>query len=84
MGDKGDGVAKVKGFVIFVPSVQKGDWVRIRIKKVLANVAFADKLREVQPPPQAEQQKQRAGPKDEFADIDLENLGEGTEDFGED
>jgi predicted RNA-binding protein with TRAM domain len=84
IGDKGDGVARVKGFVVFVPSVQKGDWVRIRIKKVLANVAFADKLREVQAPPESEQLRtQRPSTPKDFADsVDLDNL-EDSEDFGE-
>ena len=26
VGEKGDGIAKVKGFVLFVPNVQKGDY----------------------------------------------------------
>lgn len=42
VGEKGDGVAKVKGFVIFVPGVQQGDNVKVRITKVFRKMAFAE------------------------------------------
>ncbi|MBI2143233.1 TRAM domain-containing protein [Candidatus Woesearchaeota archaeon] len=42
VGAKGDGIAKKEGFVIFVPNTSTGDSVRIRITKVLSNVAFAE------------------------------------------
>ena len=42
VGEKGDGIAKKNGFVIFVPGVKAGDTVRIRITKVLRKVGFAE------------------------------------------
>ena len=42
VGAKGDGIAKKEGFVIFVPNTSTGDTVKIRITKVLSNVAFAE------------------------------------------
>lgn len=42
VGAKGDGIAKKEGFVIFVPNTSTGDNVKIRITKVLSNVAFAE------------------------------------------
>ena len=42
VGAKGDGIAKKDGFVIFVPNTSTGDNVKIRITKVLSNVAFAE------------------------------------------
>jgi len=42
VGEKGDGVAKKDGFVLFVPSVKEGDEVRIKITRVLRKVGFAD------------------------------------------
>ncbi len=42
VGAKGDGIAKKDGFVLFVPGVQKGDNVRIRITRVLRKVGFAE------------------------------------------
>ncbi len=42
VAEKGDGIAKKSGFVIFVPGTKVGDKVKIRIKKVAKKVAFAD------------------------------------------
>jgi len=41
-GEKGDGLAKVKGFVIFVPGAKQGERVKIKINKVLKKVGFAE------------------------------------------
>lgn len=43
-GEKGDGLAKKDGFVIFVPDVEVGDKVKIKINKVLKKVAFGEKV----------------------------------------
>ena len=42
VGEKGDGVAKVNGFVLFVPGTKEGETVRIRVTKVLSKVGFAE------------------------------------------
>lgn len=42
VGEKGDGIAKVKGFVLFVPNVKEGDSVKVRVTKVLRKVGFAE------------------------------------------
>jgi predicted RNA-binding protein with TRAM domain len=42
VGGKGDGIAKEKGFVLFVPGTKQGDEVKIRVTKVLKNVGFAE------------------------------------------
>ena len=42
VGEKGDGIAKKDGFVLFVPGVKQGQKVRIRVTKVLRKVGFAD------------------------------------------
>ncbi len=41
VGDKGDGIAKIDGFVIFVKNAVKGQRVKIKVEKVLESVAFA-------------------------------------------
>ena len=79
IGEKGDGVARVQGFVVFVSGVKKGDWVSAKVKKVLASVVFAEKIKDIEPPAQQHSQ----APRDEFSALDLEGLGEGSEDFGE-
>lgn len=42
VGAKGDGIAKVKGFVIFIPGTKQGETVKVRITKVLRKVGFAE------------------------------------------
>ena len=42
VGEKGDGIAKVKGFVIFVPNAKEGETVKIKITKVLRKVGFGE------------------------------------------
>lgn len=42
VGEKGDGIAKKNGFVLFVPNTKAGDNVRIRVTKVLRKVGFAE------------------------------------------
>ena len=81
VGGKGDGIAKVKGFVIFVPGVKKGDFVKIKIAKVLQNVGFAEVLQEVERP--AGSQKYAQVKPEELQQQEPEQQFEDTEDFGE-
>jgi predicted RNA-binding protein with TRAM domain len=41
---QGDGIAKVEGFVIFVPGTKVGDKVKIKVDKVLQKFAFGAKV----------------------------------------
>lgn len=41
VGSKGDGIARIKNFVVFVPNTQKNDKVRIKIISVKKTFAFA-------------------------------------------
>jgi len=38
IAQKGDGIAKVEGFIIFVPGTKVGDKVTIKVEKVLRNL----------------------------------------------
>jgi len=79
MGEKGDGIAKKQGFVIFVPGAKLGDYVKIRISKVLAKVCFAEVLekkevpadQKIVPPPKREDR--RAEPTEDFGEEDSGN-----------
>lgn len=82
VGDKGDGVAKVQGFVIFVPGTKKGDTVKIKIKRVSTNVAFAEKVGDASSA-QAPEDIKNMSHEDPIEQIDYDSLGEGSEDFGE-
>ncbi|OFV67296.1 deoxyribonuclease [Methanosarcinales archaeon] len=42
IGREGDGIAKIEGFVVFVPQTKIGDEVQVRINKVTAKVAFGE------------------------------------------
>ncbi len=37
----GDGIARIEGFVVFVPGTEIGDKIQIKLEKVLPNFAFA-------------------------------------------
>ncbi|MFB3764192.1 MAG: translation initiation factor IF-2 subunit beta [Methanotrichaceae archaeon] len=42
VGNKGDGIAKVDKYLVFIPSTVKGEVVRAKIKKVSGTLAFAE------------------------------------------
>jgi predicted RNA-binding protein with TRAM domain len=42
VGEKGDGLAKKNGFVLFIPGVKEGQQVKVRVTKVLRKVGFAE------------------------------------------
>lgn len=42
MGSGGDGIARINGYVVFVPGVKVNDEVEIRITKVLRKYGFAE------------------------------------------
>jgi predicted RNA-binding protein with TRAM domain len=44
ISQKGDGIARIKGFVIFVPDSKVGDQTKIQIDKVLRRFAIAHKV----------------------------------------
>ncbi len=41
---EGDGIARVEGFVIFVPQTKVGDKVKITVNKVMRKFAIAEKV----------------------------------------
>ncbi len=41
---RGDGVARVQGFVIFIPTAKQGTQVKIRIKEIRPNFATAEMI----------------------------------------
>ncbi len=76
VGEKGDGIAKKDGFVLFIPNAKEGDVVKIKVTKVLRRVGFAEIVGEGSAP--AEET-----PKDEAAPEEAEAPVEDSEDFGE-
>lgn len=43
LAKKGDGIAKIEGFVIFVPGTKVGDKIRVKVNKVMRKFAFGEK-----------------------------------------
>jgi len=41
---EGDGIARIEGFVIFVPQTKVGDNVKIKVNKVMRKFAIAEKV----------------------------------------
>lgn len=79
VGEKGDGIAKKNGFVLFVAGTKEGDEVRIKVTKVLRRVGFADVVGKAEGKP--EQDPSGAQPDEESPQ---EESPPDTEDFGED
>ena len=88
VGEKGDGVAKKDGFVLFVPNVKEGDYVRVKVTKVLRKVGFAEVVgvattpepqESVRAPARETVQERADEPEEEFQPSE-----DDSEDFGED
>ncbi len=77
VGEKGDGIAKKDGFVLFVPNTKAGDEVKIKVTKVLRNVGFAEVVGQASGPVESAE-----APAEEPA-AEEEPAPEDTEDFGE-
>ena len=83
VGGKGDGIAKIKGFVIFVPNVKKGDDVKIRITKVLRKVGFGEVIGqgEVSEYNEESEKKSKKHHEEEPLEEEMTEMDD-TEDFG--
>ena len=90
VGGKGDGIARVKGFVLFVANTKEGDFVMVKVTKVLEKVGFAEVVKQLD-------KKERPAPRQKrFETVSKESLErvpekpmydeniEDTDDFGED
>lgn len=47
VGSKGDGIAKKDKYTIYVPNGAKGDTLKIKIKKITGNLAFAEIIEKI-------------------------------------
>jgi predicted RNA-binding protein with TRAM domain len=83
VGEKGDGVAKKNGFVLFVPGVKEGDYVRVKVTRVLKKVGFAEVVGSAKSPEPEAQRVEEPVPKEEPEEV-FEPSEDDSEDFGED
>src|SRR3989338_6361888 len=95
VGEKGDGIAKKDGFVLFVPNTNEGDEVKVRVTKVLRRVGFAEVVGKGEASEEASEEPatEEDEPKDEESASDepedkepeeAEDTEKDTENFGED
>ena len=80
VGEKGDGIAKKDGFVLFVPNAKEGDEVKIKVTRVLRRVGFAEIVGNGSSSPSENSQSGDSG---SDASEEQEST-EDTENFGED
>ncbi|MBW2976370.1 TRAM domain-containing protein [Candidatus Woesearchaeota archaeon] len=83
VGEKGDGIAKKEGFVLFIPNTKEGQEVRIKVTKVLRKVGFAEVIGESQGSSKEEVPAEEQQEPETAADESEEKTVEDTEDFGE-
>ena len=89
VGEKGDGIAKKDGFVLFVPSTKQGDEVKIRVTRVLQKVGFAEVVGDKQPQEESgadegskedghesSEEETSSGSEEGYTGEDSENFGE--------
>jgi predicted RNA-binding protein with TRAM domain len=86
VGEKGDGLAKKDGFVLFVPNTKKGDNVKIRVTRVLKKVGFAEVVSQNGSSSQDSNDEPAEGsseaPQEEESSQDSEDFGEDDENNG--
>lgn len=80
VGEKGDGLAKVRGFVLFVPGTKEGEDCRVKVTRVLRKVGFAEKIGAAQPKDASQETKEGEQPEQP---AEKEADYEDTEDFGD-
>ncbi len=86
VGEKGDGIAKKDGFVLFVPGTKQGDDVRIRVTRVLQKVGFAEVVGEKSKEAEASEEAEESYEEptvEEGTKSEEDYSGEDTENFGE-
>lgn len=89
VGEKGDGLTKKNGFVLFIPGVKEGQQVRIRVTKVLRKVGFAEVIGQAGSAPAAEAPASESesfgeeAPAEEAPAAEESGSSEDSESFGE-
>jgi len=76
VGEKGDGIAKVQGFVLFVPGVKEGEAVKVRVTKVLRRVGFAELIGKSEAPSEGASEEASEEQPAEEEPQDTEEFGE--------
>ncbi len=67
IGTKGDGIGRIKGFVVIVPNTKVGDKVKVKISAVRGKVAFGDVVGAAETAPAEEKAEEAEEGKEEEA-----------------
>lgn len=78
-GAKGDGIGKVKGFVVIIPNAKPGQKVKVRIDAVRGKVAFGTMVGEAPVVPKAIETEEEAPEETETEDSEEEASEESEE-----
>jgi predicted RNA-binding protein with TRAM domain len=78
VGEKGDGVVKKNGFVVFVPGVKEGQNIKVRVTRVLRKVGFGEVAGAASEPVSQEDNTEKTEEKEETysPEKDSDNFGE--------
>ena len=79
VGEKGDGVAKKNGFVIFVPGVKEGQNVRVKVTRVLRKVGFGEVVGAASSTPAKDGEKEAEKEENYSPENDSDDFGEESE-----
>jgi len=79
MGSRGDGIARVKNFVIFVSNAKKGEKCKIKISQVSRRFAIGEKVGKAGAKEEMEEEPEEATEDEEFEETDEEITEEGSE-----
>lgn len=82
VGSKGDGITKIKNFVVFVPGTKKGDKIKVKITSVKRSCAVAERVGGAATAPAAEaaSPSEAEGGSEETSAEEDENEGDPEED----
>lgn len=84
VGEKGDGIAKVKGFVLFVPNTKAGDEVKVKVTKVLRKVGFAEVVGQADGKNAKHEKAEKSTDEDEVEGSADEESSDSDDEFAED
>jgi predicted RNA-binding protein with TRAM domain len=79
VGAKGDGIARISNFVVFIPDVKKGDKVKIKINDVRNRFATGEKVGASQPKEEAAEAPAEEAAKAPVKEVAAEVEGEEAE-----
>jgi len=71
VGSKGDGIARVKNFVVFVANAKKGEKARIKITEVSNRFAIGEKVGAGEEPEEMVEEVEEEVPEEETAEEEL-------------